>query len=116
MYHEKILSHYHAPQHYGLLESFDEEVSIENALCGDAVTVRLKFAGDCIHDSSFIHQGCVISRAAASMLMEYIQGKSKEEIRGLHLDFLIKNLLVSSITPARMPCVTLALAAVQRVV
>lgn len=116
LYAEKIMSHYYHPLNYGLQGGFDAEKRFANPLCGDILTMRLKFADDRIRDVCFQHEGCVISRAAASLLSEHIKGKTKDEIRNIMPLYIIEELLGVPIMPARIKCATLALETVQRMV
>lgn len=115
LYHDVLLSHYHTPLNYGLMEDFDIEAKGENPLCGDSLVVRLKVVGDRIEQISFEHQGCVISRAACSMLFEDLKGKSKNAVSTLDLGYVIK-LLGITLMPARIKCALLALETIQKVV
>ena len=115
LYHDNLLSHYHAPKNYGLREDFDVEGRGNNPLCGDSLTVRVKFDGDRVSGVSFIGEGCVISRAAASLVSEHIKGKSREEIRAMTSEEVM-TLLGVTVMPARMKCAMLALETIQKVV
>ncbi len=106
LYHSFLLSHYHSPKNYGLREDFDAEAKGENRMCGDSITMRLKFEGERIGTVSFAHEGCVISRAAASLLSERIQGKTKGEIQDLAAADVL-SLLKAPISPSRISCALL---------
>ena len=69
-----LLDHYQRPRHRGALQDADVEMPGGNPGCGDVVTVYLKGAGDHEHieDASYEGEGCTISMAAASMLLEQI--------------------------------------------
>lgn len=115
LYSEKIMSHYYHPRNYGLRPEFSVERRLANPLCGDAITVRLRFIDEQIAGICFEHEGCVISRAAASMLCEHITGKTKQEVWEMTYDS-IENLLDIAVMPARMKCAILGLEAIQRMV
>ena len=115
LYRDKLLSHYHAPKNYGLMEDFDVEAKGENPLCGDSITVRLKLKGSRISEISFENKGCVISRAAASLLFEDIKGKTGEMIRSLTFSSIIGLLEVEPM-PARIKCALLPLETIQKAV
>lgn len=110
-----LLTHYYFPQNYGLREDFDVEAKGYNPLCGDLVIVRAKFHDGSVGDISFEHQGCVISRAAASLLYEEIKGKSREKIRALALPDALSFLGIP-LMPARIKCAALALETIQKIV
>ncbi|MBI3420764.1 MAG: iron-sulfur cluster assembly scaffold protein [Candidatus Sungbacteria bacterium] len=115
LYSEKILAHYHRPLNYGLLAKFDVQQRFANPLCGDIITVQLRFEGDQITSARFKHDGCVISRAAASLLCQDIQGRAAYEIHAMSYGD-IEKLLGVSVMPARIKCATLALETIQRMV
>ena len=46
LYREVILDHYKNPRGHGLLDEPDAQAEGQNPLCGDEVTVSLKFAED----------------------------------------------------------------------
>ena len=49
LYREVILDHYKAPRNHGLLEPHDAIAEGQNPLCGDEVTVSVRFGeGDVI--------------------------------------------------------------------
>ncbi|MGG7142530.1 Fe-S cluster assembly sulfur transfer protein SufU [Clostridium nigeriense] len=50
-----------------------------NPSCGDEITLEVKLNGDIIEDLAFTGQGCAISQASTSMMIDLIKGKSKEE-------------------------------------
>lgn len=59
-----------------------------NASCGDDITLHLQYDGDIINEASFTGTGCAISRASASMMVDLIRGKTKEEAFKLSHMFL----------------------------
>lgn len=114
-YSEKIMSHYYHPRNYGLWPEFSVERRHANPLCGDVITMRVRFIGEEIAGVCFEHEGCVISRAAASLLCEDIQGKTKQETREMTYAH-IEGLLGIAVMPARVKCAMLGLEAIQRMV
>ena len=50
-----------------------------NPSCGDEITLEVKLNGDIIEDLAFTGQGCAISQASTSMMIDLIKGKNKEE-------------------------------------
>ncbi|MDO8451698.1 MAG: iron-sulfur cluster assembly scaffold protein [bacterium] len=112
LYHDQILSHYHAPKNYGLRSGFNIEARGSNPLCGDSITLLLKTEGGIISDVCFESAGCVISKAAASMLLENIKGKSFAVLRSITPSDMM-GLLGVTVMPARVKCATLALDTLQ---
>jgi nitrogen fixation protein NifU and related proteins len=115
LYQDKILSEYHFPKNYGLKDGFNIETTDSNPLCGDSITVRLKSDGDTVQDVCFESEGCVISKAAASLASEYIKGKGRDVVRSLSAADMM-GLLGVTVMPARIKCAGLFLDAVKRVV
>ena len=82
LYREVILDHYKNPRGHGLLEAADAQAEGQNPLCGDEVTVSLRFDGETIADVGFEGRGCAISQAATSMLTEIVVGRTPPRWRG----------------------------------
>jgi nitrogen fixation protein NifU and related proteins len=59
-----------------------------NPSCGDEITLEVKLDGDTIEDLAFTGQGCAISQASTSMMIDLIKGKSKEEALNLVETFI----------------------------
>jgi nitrogen fixation NifU-like protein len=81
LYGDILLDHFRFPRHQGRLESPSVSTEGVNPLCGDQLTIDLKFAENRLTDISFMGSGCAISMASASMLTESLRGKTVEEIR-----------------------------------
>src|ERR1700691_2711514 len=79
LYRDVILDHNRKPRNFGALEPADASVEGFNPLCGDRLTLRLKFSGDGIADIKFEGQGCAISTASASLMTEAVKGKTRAE-------------------------------------
>src|SRR2546423_6832780 len=77
LYQEIILEHNRRPRNYREIENADRMVEGHNPLCGDALTLWVKFDGDRVTDVSFRGNGCAISRASASLMTEAVNGKSR---------------------------------------
>lgn len=108
-YIEFILDYYNNPRHKGTLDDPDILVNGGNPGCGDIVTVYARLDDDDrIVDATFDGQGCTISMAAASLLMEKIQGKTIEEINAMDYNELIEE-LGREVVQSRIRCATLAL-------
>ncbi|MGI5988817.1 MAG: Fe-S cluster assembly sulfur transfer protein SufU [Lachnospiraceae bacterium] len=59
-----------------------------NPSCGDEITLELYVKDGKIEDASFVGDGCAISQASASMMIDLIKGKSVEEARHLADTFI----------------------------
>ena len=110
MYREVILDHYKSPRGHGLLEDADARAEGQNPLCGDEVTISVKFAddGDTIADVGFEGRGCAISQAATSMLSDLVKGKTAAEVAEMPKEELLDELGIP-LTPVRLKCAILGL-------
>ena len=110
MYREVILDHYKNPRHHGSLEGADAEAEGQNPLCGDEVTVSVKFGadGETIEEMRFEGRGCAISQAATSMLTELVQGRKASDVALLDKDELLEEIEIQ-LTPVRLKCAMLGL-------
>ena len=109
MYREVILDHYKAPRNHGLLDPCDAEAEGQNPLCGDEVTVTLRFgAGDVIEAVGFEGQVCAISQAATSMLTDLVRGRTAADVAAMPKDELLEEIGIP-LTPVRLKCALLGL-------
>ena len=83
LYQEMILDHYRRPRNKGEIEDPDEIIVMKNPLCGDEITIQLRYDGDSVADVGFVGRGCSISQASASMMTQLVKGKSADEIEEL---------------------------------
>ena len=79
LYQEVIIDHNQRPRNCRLMPDADGQARGYNPLCGDQVTVYLKLDDDVILDASFQGCGCAISTASASLMTEFLKGKSLQE-------------------------------------
>ena len=107
-----LLDHYQRPRHRGALEDADVQMPGGNPGCGDVVTVYLKGAGDHenIEDVSYEGEGCTISMAASSMLLEEVVEGNLTMDRVLEMDYneMIEK-LGRQVVASRPKCATLGL-------
>jgi len=110
MYREVILDHYKNPRHHGSLEEADAEAEGQNPLCGDEVTVSVKFGadGETIEEMRFLGRGCAISQAATSMLTELVEGRKAADVAVLDKQELLDEIAIQ-LTPIRLKCAMLGL-------
>jgi nitrogen fixation NifU-like protein len=80
LYQTMILDHNKNPRNFGRLESPTATADGHNPLCGDEITVDLVVEGDRVVDVSFDGSGCAISTASASLMTEFVKGKTLKEI------------------------------------
>jgi nitrogen fixation NifU-like protein len=110
MYREVILDHYKNPRSYGVLEHPDAHAEGQNPLCGDEVSISVKFAedGETIDDIRFQGRGCAISQAATSMLTGIVKGRTATEVAELPKEELLDEIGIP-LTPIRLKCAILGL-------
>lgn len=103
LYQDHILDHYDSPYHRGRCPAATHAHEDDNPLCGDFVHIDLQVEGDRVAQAWFDGDGCCISQAAASMLVQQIEGKSLAEVRGFSADDMLK-LFGARLTPNRQKC------------
>jgi nitrogen fixation protein NifU and related proteins len=107
-----LMDHYQRPRHRGAIEDADVQMPGGNPGCGDVVTVYLKGAGDQEHieDVSYEGEGCTISMAASSMLLEQVHEENLTLNQVLDMDYneMIEK-LGRQIVASRPKCATLGL-------
>jgi len=110
LYREVILDHYKNPRSYGALADPDARAEGQNPLCGDEVTVTVKFGddGETIEQVGFEGRGCAISQAATSMLTELVRGRTATEVATLPKEELLDEIGIP-LTPIRLKCAILGL-------
>jgi nitrogen fixation NifU-like protein len=107
-----LLDHYEKPRHRGTLDDADVAMPGGNPGCGDVVTVYLKGADDHEHieKATYEGEGCTISLAASSMLLEDIHSGDLTMDQVLELDYheMIEQ-LGRQVVASRPKCATLGL-------
>ncbi len=83
LYQEVVFDHNRNPRNFRKMEDADRTIEGYNPLCGDRITLYLKFDDGRIADVSFQGQGCAISTASASLMTEIVKGKTIEEAEKL---------------------------------
>ena len=83
LYQELILDHSKRPKGKGIAEATERSAISHqrNPICGDEVTLRVRVSedGQTIRDVTWEGQGCSISQASASMLVDLIDGVPREK-------------------------------------
>ena len=116
LYQENILDHYENPYHRGTMAHPTLEFRDLNPLCGDEVCIqaRLDEQGR-LAEACFEGKGCVISLAAASMLIEEIEGKPLAEVKQFDRQAML-DLLGIPLTAMRVKCAMLALRTLEKAI
>src|SRR5690606_17946053 len=94
--------------HRGHLTGATHAHEDKNPLCGDVVRIELALdEGGKIRDVYFDGEGCVISQASASMLIEEMYGKTIEDVKRFSAEDMLK-LYGPRLTPNRQKCCLLS--------
>jgi nitrogen fixation NifU-like protein len=116
LYQENILDHYENPYKRGTMVHPSLEFRDLNPLCGDEVCIQARLdERDCLAEVCFDGKGCVISLAAASMLMEEIEGKPLEAVKQLDRQAML-DLLGIPLTAMRVKCAMLPLRTLEKAI
>lgn len=104
LYQEHILDHYESPYHRGPCPQATHAHEDDNPLCGDVVRIELRMSPDGqVSEAWFDGDGCCISQASASMLIEELEGKTVEQIKAFSAQDMLK-LFRAQLTPNRQKC------------
>ena len=80
LYRRTVLDHSKRPRNHRRMENPTHQAEGDNPVCGDRVTVFLQFEGETIVDASFVGSGCAICTASASMMTDFLKGRTLERI------------------------------------
>lgn len=83
LYQELILDHASAPHQFGEVSSPTHKAKGINPICSDDVYLTLEVSDNTIRDIKFKGEGCVLSKASASMMCDAMKGKSLNEVQSL---------------------------------
>jgi nitrogen fixation NifU-like protein len=105
-----ILDHFQSPRNRGQLDPADVTMPGGNPGCGDVVTIYLNVdrGSDRIAEVRFEGEGCTISQAAASILLEEMAGRPLSAVDELDYNDMIDQ-LGREVVSTRPRCATLAL-------
>jgi nitrogen fixation protein NifU and related proteins len=116
IYQEHILDHYEDPYHRGHCERATHAHEDDNPLCGDVIHVELEIdEHQRIRSAWFDGEGCCISQASASMLMERIEGRTVDQVKQFTPQEMLE-LFGARLTPNRQKCCLLSWRVVQTAV
>ncbi|MFK7896921.1 MAG: Fe-S cluster assembly sulfur transfer protein SufU [Myxococcota bacterium] len=100
LYQATILGHNKKPRNFRVMDDATHEADGHNPLCGDQLTLyaRVDASGN-VEEVTFQGSGCAISKASASLMTDFVKGKSTEQV---HSDFEHFHELVTS-APSEEP-------------
>ncbi len=113
IYQEIILEYYKNPHNFGTIKNPSKKTVSYNPSCGDRIEMDVLFAKNMVTDIKFRGSGCAISQASASLLTDYVKNKSKDDLKKLDKDFMMK-LLGIDLGPNRVKCAVLSLEALHK--
>ena len=80
-YDDLIMEHIRNARGYRVLEAPTHQANGVNPLCGDEMTVYAQISGDRVDALTYQCSCCGVSMASASMMSEYVQGKSVAQLQ-----------------------------------
>ncbi|MAF99444.1 MAG: Fe-S cluster protein [Nanoarchaeota archaeon] len=107
MYKENIVDHYKNPRNKKEMSNATHSHAEHNPLCGDTITIFMNEK-----EVTFTGEGCAISQASASLLTEFLKGKSMEDVKNI-TEEKVYELLGIPISHARRKCALLPLFALR---
>ena len=104
LYQDHILDHYEDPYHRGHCAGSTHAHEDDNPLCGNVIRMELQIddAGT-IKEVFFDGNGCCISQASASMLVEKFDGKHVDQLKAFTAADMLE-LFGARLTPNRQKC------------
>jgi len=113
LYQEHILDHFEDPYHRGPCADCTHRHEDDNPLCGDVIRMELQIDPQGkMQEVYFDGDGCCISQAAASMLVEKFDGKTVEDVKGFTAADMLE-LFGVRLTPNRQKCALLSWRVIQ---
>lgn len=111
---EIILQHGQNSPHRGRLKDANYSADAENSMCGDSLKIELKIEKGKVLEAVFEGEGCLISQAAASLLIGKVKEiKDIEKIKKFN-DKIIFKLLEIELTLSRVKCAQLSIQTLQK--
>jgi nitrogen fixation NifU-like protein len=123
LYRDILLDHYRNPRNKGTLDAPTCSAEGANPLCGDVIRLEVALDDGTVDELRFSGTGCSISQASASMMTQYVAGKTIAEAERAVDDFQrmmiegaspvddfgdIEALVGVAKFPARVKCASLA--------
>jgi len=87
LYQQLIIDHGRKPRNFGVLAGANYIKEGVNPLCGDKLIVYVVEKDGLIENLQFVGEGCAISTASASLMTQYLKGKTLEEAKHIFHDF-----------------------------
>ena len=88
LYNEIIMEHSMNSCHKKKLDSCDYCEKGHNPNCGDEIQLEVKLNGNVIEDMAYTGNGCAISQASTSVMIEVLKGKTISQAKEIIQTFL----------------------------
>jgi nitrogen fixation NifU-like protein len=88
LYDDFVMDHIRNARNYRVLTDADRSASGTSPLCGDEMTVYVKFEDDTVADVAFQCTCCGVSMASASIMTELVKGVRTEQAHALIHEFV----------------------------
>src|SRR3989344_608538 len=114
LYRKEIIERCRFPRHRGEIKNPDLQGEVMNDLCGDEITLFLKFDPEKkkVAEAKFRGGGCALMTASVDILCSALLGKDRKELEKFSEKDLM-SLYGEKPTPARVRCVLLPLEALR---
>ncbi len=99
LYRQVILDHYRNPRRRGTLGIDHIHAEGTNPSCGDEFAIDVAVDDGIITDAAMQGQGCSISQASGSMMMEAIVGRSIDDVEDLIHRFKVMMTIEEGVDP-----------------
>ena len=112
LYRKEIIERYRFPHHRGEIENADLQGEVMNNLCGDEITLFVKFdvEKEKVAEVKFSGEGCALMTASADIFCAELLGKNLAELENFKEEDIF-SLYGEEVTLARRRCVLLPLEA-----
>lgn len=87
LYQQVILNHSKRPRNFGEIENATGQAQGYNPLCGDRVTVYVVLDEGRVSNVGFTGSGCAICTSSASMMTQFLKGKTVDQIQSTFVKF-----------------------------
>jgi nitrogen fixation NifU-like protein len=111
---DAIRDHLESPFHCGVLTTPTICGSSRNPACGDEVTLYLRIIDGAVNEMWHQAKGCLLCKAAASILCERTACMSLQEVAAISEADMLEWIGIP-ITPGRVQCCTLAVHTLQSI-
>ena len=108
-----LVLHAKNPKFNELLLGATHSATLDNASCGDSVSVTFIVDNDIVVQVGFSSRGCMLCRAATSILLSHIVGFSVDRVSQLTDDDLLSMLGSIEVSYSRRKCALMGLDAIR---